>query len=155
MATHSGVLAWRIPGTEEPGGLPSIGSHRVGLDWSDLAAVAATVEKEMAAHSSVLAWRIPGTEELGRLQSQSQRVRHDWSNLACMHMHEYLICSTHTMLSRLSKSSHPSHLFQTLLPPILVGYQLTACSYTSAVWPSVRCYQLFVSLPSPIHMLKP
>ena len=36
MATHSSILAWRIPGTEEPGGLPSMGSHRVGHDWSDL-----------------------------------------------------------------------------------------------------------------------
>ena len=40
MATHSSVLAWRIPGTEEPGGLPSMGSHRVRHDWSDLAAAA-------------------------------------------------------------------------------------------------------------------
>ena len=40
MATHSSVLAWRIPGTGEPGGLPSTGSHRVGHDWSDLAAAA-------------------------------------------------------------------------------------------------------------------
>ena len=39
MATHSSVLAWRIPGTGgEPGGLPSMGTHRVGHDWSDLAA---------------------------------------------------------------------------------------------------------------------
>ena len=38
MATHSSVLAWRIPGTGEPGGLPSMGSYRVGHDWSDLAA---------------------------------------------------------------------------------------------------------------------
>ena len=37
MATHSSVLAWRIPGTVEPGGLPSMGLHRVGHDWSDLA----------------------------------------------------------------------------------------------------------------------
>ena len=37
MATHSSLLAWRIPGTGEPGGLPSMGSHRVGHDWSDLA----------------------------------------------------------------------------------------------------------------------
>jgi len=43
MATHSTILAWRIPGTEEPSGLPSMGSHRVGHDWSDLAAVAAAV----------------------------------------------------------------------------------------------------------------
>ena len=42
MAIHSSILAWRIPGTEEPGGLPSMESHRVGHDWSDLAAAAAT-----------------------------------------------------------------------------------------------------------------
>ena len=41
MAAHSSVLAWRIPGMGEPGGLLSIGSHRVGHDWSDLAAAAA------------------------------------------------------------------------------------------------------------------
>ena len=47
MATHSSVLAWRIPGTGEPGGLPSLGSHRVGHDSRDLAAaVAAAVGKE-------------------------------------------------------------------------------------------------------------
>ena len=38
MATHSSDLAWRTPGTGEPGGLPSVGSHRVGHDWRDLAA---------------------------------------------------------------------------------------------------------------------
>ena len=47
MATHSNVLAWRIPGTGLPGGLPSMGSHRVGHDCSDLAA---------AAFSSQLSW---------------------------------------------------------------------------------------------------
>ena len=41
MAPHSSVLAWRIPGTGEPGGLPSMGSHRVRHDWSYLAAAAA------------------------------------------------------------------------------------------------------------------
>ena len=41
MATHSSILAWRIPGLGEPGGLRSMGSHRVGHDWSDLAAAAA------------------------------------------------------------------------------------------------------------------
>ena len=43
MATHSSVFAWRIPGTGEPGGLPSMGSHRVGHNRSDLAAPAAAV----------------------------------------------------------------------------------------------------------------
>ena len=41
MATHSSVLAWRVPGKGEPGGLPSMGSHRVGHDRNDLAAAAA------------------------------------------------------------------------------------------------------------------
>ena len=45
MATHSSILAWRIPGTEEPGGLPSMGSHRAGHNWSDLAAAAAVSRK--------------------------------------------------------------------------------------------------------------
>ena len=43
MATHSSVLVWRVPGTGEPGGLPSMGSHRVGHDWSNLAAAAAAI----------------------------------------------------------------------------------------------------------------
>ena len=77
MAPHSSIL--RESWTEEPGGLPSRGSHRVGHDWSDLACMHA-LERETAPHSSVLAWRIPGTEEPGGLQSMgSQRVRHDWA----------------------------------------------------------------------------
>ena len=47
MATHSGVLAWRIPGTAEPGGLPSMGSHRVRHNWSNLAAVAAAWDSDI------------------------------------------------------------------------------------------------------------
>ena len=43
MATHSSVLAWRVPGREEPGGLLSMGSHRVRQDWSNLAAAAAAL----------------------------------------------------------------------------------------------------------------
>ena len=43
MATHSSVIAWRIPGTEDPDGLLSMGSHRVRHDWHDLAAAAAAV----------------------------------------------------------------------------------------------------------------
>ena len=47
MATHSSVLAWRILGTGEPGGLPSMGSDIVGHDWSDLAAAAAAAAAEL------------------------------------------------------------------------------------------------------------
>ena len=82
MAPRSSVLTWGILWTEEPGGLLSIGSHRVGHDWSNLACMHA-LEKEMATHSSVLAWRIPEMEESGRLPFMgSHRVRHNWSDLA-------------------------------------------------------------------------
>ena len=47
MAPHSSTLAWKIPRTEEPGGLPSTGLHRVGHNWSDLAAAAATWSLKM------------------------------------------------------------------------------------------------------------
>ena len=53
MAAHSSVLAWRIPGTGEPGGLPSMGSHRVGHDWSDLAAAAAAAADDDLKQASV------------------------------------------------------------------------------------------------------
>ena len=46
MATHSSVLAWRIPGMREPGGLPSMGLHRVGHYWSDLANAAAAYSQQ-------------------------------------------------------------------------------------------------------------
>ena len=52
MATHSSVLAWRIPGTGEPGGLLSMGSHRVGHDLSDLAAAAAAAGSNTADYCS-------------------------------------------------------------------------------------------------------
>ena len=55
MATHSSVPAWRIPGMGEPGGLPSMESHRVGHDWSDLAAAAAAVMPLGTSYQSILA----------------------------------------------------------------------------------------------------
>ena len=52
MATHSSILAWRIPATEEPSRLPSMGSYRVGHDWSDLAVAAAAPGKtQIQTHS--------------------------------------------------------------------------------------------------------
>ena len=76
MATHSSTLAWKIPWTEEPGGLQSVGS----LSQTQLSDFTSTfhfhaLEKEMATHSSVLAWRIPGTGEPGGLLSMGSRSR--------------------------------------------------------------------------------
>ena len=77
MATHSSTLAWKIPWTEEPGRLQSMGSRRVGTT-EQLHFHFHALEKEMPTHSSVLAWRIPGTGEPGGLPSmESHRVGHD------------------------------------------------------------------------------
>ena len=82
---------------EEPGGLLSMGSHRVGHDWSNLACMNA-LEKEMAAHSSILAWRIPGTGEPGGLPSmESRRVGHNCRDLVAAAAAEkkYWLCESY------------------------------------------------------------
>ena len=56
MATHFSVLAWRIPGTGEPDGLPSLGLHRVGHNWSDLAAAAAGSSGDGILLARILEW---------------------------------------------------------------------------------------------------
>ena len=68
MAPHSSTLAWKIPWTEEPGRLQSVGS----LSRTRLSDFTFTLGKEMATHSSVLAWRIPGTGEPGGLLSMGR-----------------------------------------------------------------------------------
>ena len=80
MSPHSSTLAWKIPWTEEPGRLQSMGSLRVRHDLSDFTFTfhLHALEKKMATHSSVLAKRIPGTGEPGELLFMGlHRVRHD------------------------------------------------------------------------------
>ena len=85
MAPHSSTLAWKIPWMEEPGGLQSMRSLRVGHDWATSLSLFTfmLLEKEMTTHSSVLAWRIPGMGQPGGLPSMGlHRVGHDRSDLA-------------------------------------------------------------------------
>ena len=80
MAPHSSTLAWKIPRTEEPGRLQSMGSAKSQTRLSDFTFTFHfhALEKEMAPHSSALAWRIPGMAEPGGLSSMgSHRVGHD------------------------------------------------------------------------------
>ena len=80
MAPHSSTLAWKIPWTEEPSRLKSMGiaESRTRLSNFTFTFHFHVLEKEMATHSSVLAWRIPGMGEPGEMQSMgSQRVGHD------------------------------------------------------------------------------
>ena len=68
-ATHSSVLAWRIPGTGEPGGLLSMGSHKVGHDWSNLAAAAAMPKPHLV--SGPLLWQ---AKTLLSIYSQEEKL---------------------------------------------------------------------------------
>ena len=79
MAAHSSALAWRIPWTEEPGRLQSMGSQsRTQLSNFTFTFHFHAVEKEMETHFSVLAWRIPGMgEPVGLPFTGSHRVGHD------------------------------------------------------------------------------
>ena len=81
MAPHSSTLAWKIPWTDEPGRLQSMGWQRVGHDFTFTFHFHA-LEKEMATHSSV-ASRIPGMEKpVGLPFMGSHRVGHNLSDLA-------------------------------------------------------------------------
>ena len=62
MATHSSVLAWRIPGTGEPSGLQSMGSHGAGHDWGDLAAAAAALQANPQKQSRIGVSGVGGRE---------------------------------------------------------------------------------------------
>ena len=77
MATHSSILAWRIPVTVETGGLPSMGSHRVGHDWSDLAAAAFTGRTEAEAPilcpPHVQSWLIGKDSDAGKDWGQEEK----------------------------------------------------------------------------------
>ena len=85
MAPHSSTLAWKIPWTEEPGRLQTMGSLRVGHDWATSLSLFTFMHwrRKWQPTPVFLAWRIPGTGEPGGLPSMgSHRVGHDWSDLA-------------------------------------------------------------------------
>ena len=78
MAAHSSLHAWRIPWTEEPGGLQFIGFQELDATEDLTCMQGDKVEKEMAPHSSTLAWKIQWMEEPGGLQYMgSLKVGHD------------------------------------------------------------------------------
>ena len=88
MATYSSVLAWRIPGTGEPGGLLPMGSHRVGHDWSDSSSCSSSSSSSNSPDLSSLIWGIPQKGGNSKLRS-----------------HEFL---SHSMSESFSAVSHDS-----------------------------------------------
>ena len=117
MASHSSTPAWKIPWTEEPGWLQSMGVTKSRIRLSDFTFTFHfhALEKEMASHSSVLAWSIPGTGEPGGLPSMgSHRVGHDWSDLAVFFLFlfipVYTLSANYIPLKLFLGPSFPSHV---------------------------------------------
>ena len=129
MATHSSVLAWRIPGMGETGGLPSMGSYRVGHDWSDLAAAAA------AEHSLALPFF-----GIGMKTDFFQSCGHCWVFQICWHIE----CSTFTASSfRIWNSS------ARIPSPLLDYHQLPIFIYNH-VYMSIPISQFIPPLSFPL-----
>ena len=120
MATHSSVLSWRIPGTGEPGGLPSMGWHRVGHDWSDLAAAAAWCTSKSCL---VFFWGVCVCMFCGSVQFSSvaqsyltlwDPVNHSMPGLP---VHHQLPEFTQTHIHRVGDAIQPSHPLSSPSPP--------------------------------------
>ena len=106
MATHSSALAWKIPWKEEPGGLPSLGSHRVGHDWSDLAA-AATMWNKVKLLSSVQLFAASWTVACQTPPPMGFSRQEHWSGLpfpspvdvySCVHVDGFMYTDTHVFI---------------------------------------------------------
>ena len=98
MATHSSVLAWGILGTGEPGGLLSMGLHRVGHDWSDLAAAAAAAQGKKKTDFSLVLFKCQWLYEMKDywflvLENKRWHLK-DRSKLESFH--DFLECSFNT-----------------------------------------------------------
>ena len=90
MATHPSVLAWRIPGTGEPGRLPSMGSHRVGHDWSDLAAAVRHLPWQKL-------WWLRSRDGLvqylgNSTNSTDSEIRSEYKLQLALHLYRFCIC---------------------------------------------------------------
>ena len=150
MATHSSVLAWRIPGMGEPGGLPSMGSLGVSHDWSNLAAAAAEHLKPFALQHDPLCWNRWSLNQL-----HQDAVSHTcWAFLfhgssVCMH-----VCSRScpTLFSPVDCSLPNSSVYGIFQARILEG---VAISYPrGSSWPRewthiswVSCIDRWILLP--------
>ena len=112
MAIHSSVLAWRISGTGEPGGLPSIGSHRVGHNWSDLVVVVVKMQSHLVKHHS----------SISSVQSLScvRLFATPWNTARQASLvHHQLPESTQTHVPWVGNAIQPSHPLSSPSPPAL------------------------------------
>ena len=136
MATHSSVLAWRTPGMGEPGGLPSMGLHRVGHDWSNLAAAATS--KEPGAKTRC--WQL---QKQGPVHSTLHSIPPKWWANHLSHPSSPIL--GHTPLFTPYKEPAPSPLGseQGNLSPVLAppcGNRTPNEALPEFVWPLVSFY---------------
>ena len=155
MATHSNVLAWRIPGTEEPGRLPSLGSHRVGHDWSDLAAAAVCciINTNILMATPIMSF----VNNFIQLSSVSQScptlcdpMNHSMPGLL---VHNQLPEFTQTHVHWVGDAIQPSHPLSSPSPPARNPSQHQIFSNDSALrirWPKYWSFSLSIS-PSNEH----
>ena len=135
MSPHTSVLAWRLPGTGEPGGLPSMGSHRVGHDWSDLAAAAAAYMQE-SAHDTCTAWWIctKCTHPPNHPDRQTEHHQQFRTTLS----HPFWSLPTHTTLLTFTSTDGFGLLLCTL-------YEWTrVCYFGFCMFCSVLCYEIHI-----------
>ena len=145
MATHSSVVAWRIPGMAEPGGLPSVGSHRVGHDWSDLAA------------AEVMRWLVGAMNGIVQFFSVTQSCLTLCnlmnSSMPGLPVHNQLPESTQTHVHWVSDAIQPSHLCCPFLLLSSIFPSIRVFSNESALcirWPKYWSFSLNIS-PSNEH----
>ena len=130
MATCSSVPAWRIPGTGEPGWLPSMGSHRVGLDWSDLAAAAAGLPPKFFVCGIFVLSLIWENSNLNRSKNKFLSL----PPLSYLKIYIYIFifgCTGSSLLCRLSLVEHGLQVwgFQDLQPAgsLVAAHRLNSC----------------------------
>ena len=145
MVTHSSVLAWRIPGTGEPGGLPFMGSHRVGHDWSDLAAAAAKEAEDIKKR-----WQ-EYTEELHKKDLHDP----DNHNGVITHLEpDILECEAKWALGSITMNKVsggdgiPPELFQIIKDDaVKVLYSICQQSWKTQQWPQDWKRSVFIPIP--------
>ena len=140
---HSNTLAWKIPWTEEPGGLQSMGSlSRTRLSDFTFTFHFYALEKKMATHSGVLAWRIPGMGEPGGLPSMgSHRVGHDWNDLAAAADLQYICKNMNDQIKEFFYSVNV--VFKKYLFIWLHRILATACKLLSSCAPQAHWIYIF------------
>ena len=148
MTTHSSVLAWRIPGMREPGGLPSMGLHRVGHDWSDLAAAAAAATTEAEDIKKIL-------QRIYRRTVQKRSSRPDNHNGMITHLEpDILECEVKWALGSITtkKASGgdgiPVELFQIMKDyAVKVLHSICQQIWKTQQWPQDWKSSVFIRIP--------